>query len=137
MKKLFQKNVSLKNLVKDAFEDRKTSLLSERKIKTMIDFEECNSSSIKSIIVKGSNNIKVSSQFIKGKMLMFAKLSIKSFVYDTIDVFCFPDNEIITIYRKYQIEKCLLYQNLTDTDSTSLFFIFICDFGSTLPESEA
>ena len=54
-----------------------------------------------------------------------------------IDVFCFPDNEIITIYRKYQIEKCLLYQNLTDTDSTSLFFIFICDFGSTLPESEA
>ena len=94
----------------------------------MIDFEECNSSSIKSIIVKGSNNIKVSSRFIKGKMLMFAKLSIKSFVYDMIDVFCFPNDEIKTIYRKYQIEKCLLYQNLTDTDSTSLFFVFICDF---------
>ena len=42
-------------------------------------------------------------------MLMFAKLSIESFVYDMIDVFCFPDNEIKTIYRKYQIEKCLLY----------------------------
>ena len=70
-------------------------------------------------------------------MLMFPKLSIKSFVYDMIDVFCFPNDEIKTIYRKYQIEKCLLYQNLTDTDSTSLFFVFICDFESTLPEREA
>ena len=70
-------------------------------------------------------------------MLMFPKLSIKSFVYDMIDVFCFPNDEIKTIYRKYQIEKCLLYQNLTDTDSTSLFFVFICDFECTLPESEA
>ena len=126
-----------KRLVKDDFEDRKTSLLADRKIKTMIDFEKCNSSSVKSIIVKGSNNIKVSSRFIKGKMLMFAKLSIKSFVYDMIDVFCFPNDEIKTIYRKYQIEKCLLYQNSTDTDSTSLFFVFICDFECSLPESEA
>ena len=70
-------------------------------------------------------------------MLMFPKLSIKSFVYDMIDVFCFPNDEIKTIYRKYQIEKCLLYQNLTDTDSTSLFFVFICDFECTLAESEA
>ena len=70
-------------------------------------------------------------------MLMFPKLSIKSFVYDMIDVFCFPNDEIKTIYRKYQIEKCLLYQNLTDTDSTSLFFVFICEFECTLPESEA
>ena len=126
-----------RRIVKDDFEDRKTSLLSDRKIKTMIDFEECNSSSIKSIVVKGSTNIKVSSRFIKGKMLMFAKLSIKSFVYDMIDVFCFPNDDIKTIYSRYQIEKCLLYQNLTDTDSTSLFFIFICDFESVLPESEA
>ena len=70
-------------------------------------------------------------------MLMFAKLSIKSFVYDTIDVFCFPNEDIEIIYDRYQIEKCFLYQNLTDTDSTSLFFIFICDFESILPESEA
>ena len=70
-------------------------------------------------------------------MLMFAKLSIKSFVYDTIDVFCFPNEDIKIIYDRYQIEKCFLYQNLTDTDSTSLFFIFICDFESILPESEA
>ena len=70
-------------------------------------------------------------------MLMFAKLSIKSFVYDMIDVFCFPNDEIREIYNRYQIAKCLLYQNLTNTDSTSLFFVFICSFDSELPESEA
>ena len=47
-------------------------------------------------------------------MLMFAKLSNKSFVYDMIDVFCFPNKDIQSIYDDYQIEKCFLYQNLTD-----------------------
>ena len=128
---------SKKRKVKDDFEDRKNSILHDKKIKTMIDFEENNSASIKSIVIKRSSNIKVSSRFIKGKMLMFAKLSIKSFVYDLIDVFCFPNDQIKEIYNKYQIEKCYLYQNLTDTDSTSLFFVFICELESVLPESEA
>ena len=128
---------SKKRKVKDDFKDRKNSFLEDRRIKTMIDFEESNCASIKSLVIKGSTSVKVSSRFIKGKMLMFAKLSIKSFVYDVIDVFCFPDETIEEIYRKYEIEKCFLYQNLTDTDSTSLFFVFICRLESILPESEA
>ena len=103
----------------------------------MIDFEKNECNSIKSIIVKGDTNIDVSSRFIKGKMLMFAKLSLKSFVYDMIDVFCFPNEEIREIYDYYQIEKCFLYQNLTDTDSTLLFFTFICKLDCFVPESEA
>ena len=103
----------------------------------MIDFENNECNSIKSIIVKGDTNIKVTSRFIKGKMLMFAKLSLKSFVYDMIDVFCFPTDEIQRIYDYYEIEKCFLYQNLTDTDSTLLLFTFICKFESSIPESEA
>ena len=103
----------------------------------MIDFDHNECNSIKSIIVKSDANIDVSSRFIKGKMLMFAKLSLKSFVYDMIDVFCFPDNEIQQIYDYYQIEKCFLYQNLTDTDSASLFFTFICKLESFVAESEA
>ena len=43
----------------------------------MIDFEKNEYNSIKSIIVKGDTNIDVSSSFIKGKMLMFSKLSLK------------------------------------------------------------
>ena len=51
-------------------------------------------------------------------MLMFSKVSIKSFVYDLIDVFMFPNQEIQEIYQQYQVNRCYLYQNLTDTDST-------------------
>ena len=103
----------------------------------MINFEHNNCNSIKSLAIKKNNNVKVTSRFIKGKMLMFAKLSIKSFVYDMIDVFCFPNSDIRSIYEHYQIEKCFLYQNLTDTDSTSLLFLFICNLNCVLPESEA
>ena len=64
--------------------------IKNKKIKTMIDFDnDCNS--IKSIIVSGNTTVDVSTRFIKGKMLMFAKVSLKSFVYDIIDVFSFPD----------------------------------------------
>ena len=72
-----------------------------KKTKTMIDFDKNECNSIKSIIVKTDTNIDVSSRFIKGKMLMFAKLSLKSFVYDMIDVFCVPNNEIQEIYDYY------------------------------------
>ena len=103
----------------------------------MIDFDKSECNSIKSILVKGSDTVNVSSRFIKGKMLMFVKLLLKSFVYDLIDLFCFPDEKIREIYNSYQIEKCFLYQNLTDTDATSLFFNFICKRDCSVPESEA
>ena len=70
-------------------------------------------------------------------MLMFAKVSIKSFVCDMIDVFMFPDEKTQAIYRKYNIEKCYLYQCLTDTDSTSLNFIFICGLNCIVDEIQA
>ena len=54
---------------------------------------------------------------------MFSKVSIKSVVYDLIDAFMFANQEIEDIYQKYQVNKCSLYQNLTDTDSTSMFLM--------------
>ena len=74
-----------------------TMQLKIKKTKTMIDFDKNECNSIKSIIVKTDTNIDVSSRFIKGKMLMFAKLSLKSFVYDMTDVFAFQ----ITKFKKY------------------------------------
>ena len=126
---------SKKRKIKDA-NIQIDDVIKNKKIKTMIDFDHNECNSIKSIIVKGDINNDVSSRFIKAKMLMFAKLSLKSFVYDMIDVFCFQDDEIQQIYDYYQIEKCFLYQNLTDTDSTSLFFTFICKLESFVAESE-
>ena len=72
-------------------------------------------------------------------MLMFAKTSIISFVYDMINVFCFPEDNpnIQAICDKHKIEKCFLHQNLTDTDSTSLFFVFICNLNCQLNEKDS
>ena len=125
---------SKKRKIKDLKID---DMLKNKKIKTMINFDKNECNSIKSIIVKGDTNIDVSLRFIKGKILMFAKLSLKAFAYDMIDVFCFPNEEIQQTYDYYRIEKCFLYQNLTDTDSTSLFFNFIFGLDCSVPESEA
>ena len=67
-------------------------------------------------------------------MLMFSKTSIQSFVYDLINVFMFPDEVVQEIYKKNEIQKLFLFQNLTDTDSTSLFVIFICKLSCYINE---
>ena len=58
-------------------------------------------------------------------------------MYDLIDVFIFPDQETQEIYQKYQVEKCYVYQKLTDTDSTSMFFVFICNLNCSVSEEKA
>ena len=103
----------------------------------MIDFSESECNSIKSIAIKGTMTIHVTSRFTKGKMLMPAKVSIRSFVYDLIDVFCFPIEEVRRIYDLYSIIKCHLCLNLTDTDSCSIFFNFICKKECNIKESES
>ena len=70
-------------------------------------------------------------------MLMCSKVSIKSFVYNLIDIFMFPNAEIREIYKKYKVNHCYLDQNVTDTDSTSIMFIFICDLNSNIREGKA
>ena len=70
-------------------------------------------------------------------MLMFSKVSQKSFVYDLIDIFMFLNSEIQKIYTKHKINRCYLDQHLTDTDSTSMFFVFICDLDSNIREDKA
>ena len=92
---------------------------------------------VKSIAIKGHATIDVASRFIKGKMLMFAKVSIKSYMYDLIDVFCFPTEKVKRIYDLYSIIKCHLYLNLTDTNSCSIFFNFICKKECNIKESES
>ena len=62
---------------------------------------------------------------MNGKILMLSKASIHSFVFDLIDVFMFPDEIIKKIYEQYETQKCFLSQNLTDAESTSLFFFFL------------
>ena len=103
----------------------------------MIDFDEEHTDSITSLAIEKKSNVTLTTRFLKGKMPMFAKTSLQSFVYDMIDVFCFPDQVVQEIYKKYSIEKCFLYQNLTVTDSTSLLFIFICNLNCSVNEIDS
>ena len=119
------------------FVDRKNEAFTNQKVKSLIDFDEEYSSSIRSIAIEKSSKINLTTRFLNGKMLMFSKVSIKSFVYDLIDVFMFPDQEIREIYQKYQVDKYYLYQNLTDADSTLIFFVFICNLNCSVSENKA
>ena len=103
----------------------------------MIDFNENECNNIKSIAIKGNTKIDVTSTFIKRNMLMFSKVLIRSFVYDLIDVFCFPDETVNETYCKNSIIKCHFYLNLTNTDSCSIFFNFICKKECDIAESES
>ena len=69
---------------------------------------------------------------------MFSKVSLKSFVYDLIDVFIFPNEETKKkIYDKHKIQKRFIHQNVTDTDSTSVFFTLICQLDCIVDERES
>ena len=67
---------------------------------------------------------------------MFSKVSLKSYVYDIIDVFCFPNEEVLEIYAQNHIIKCFVYLILTDTDSCSIKFLFVSDIKSNITESD-
>ena len=81
-------------------------------------------------------HVKITTRFMIGRMPMSTKISIISFVYDMINIFCFPEDnpKVQAVYEKHKIEKCFLYQNLTRTDSTSLFLVFICNLNCQLNE---
>ena len=98
-----------KNLID--YSERKNEALTNQKIKSLIDFNEEYYASIKSLAIQKDTKINLTTRFLNGKMLMFSKVSIKSFVYDMIDVFMFPNEEIKQIYQKYNISKCLVEQN--------------------------
>ena len=106
-----------------------------RKTKMILEFNNWESASIKSFAVKERNHINVTTRFLSGKMLMSTKLLLMSFIYKILEIFCFPDENVQTIFEKYDIEKVEIYYILTDTDSTSLKFLFISNPNSETPES--
>ena len=118
------------------YETRKDELFQNQQFKNSIDFDDEYSSSIRSVAIKKSQKINLTTRFLNGKMLMFSKISVKSFVCHLIDASMFPNYETQKIYDKYKINQCYLDQNLTDTDSTSMFFLFICDLQCNLREDK-
>ena len=103
------------------------------------EFNNYKSCSVKSISVKTKTNIKCTTRFMSGKLLMLAKLSLKSLIYSLVELLHFRgENPIVaSIYEKHEIEKILCYQVLTDTASTSIQFIIVSDSYSSYPECNA
>ena len=123
----FEKDKNVKKRKLKYIEEKLTDCLDLRKIKMLIDFDNRESASIKSFAVRKSDKIKVTTRFMSGKLLMLAKLSLKSFIYDIAETFSFPDQTMAEIYKKYVIEDIIINHILTDTDSTALQFTFISD----------
>ena len=109
-----------------------------RKNKMMIEFNDSESSSVKHIAVKSNTIIKCTTRFMSGKLLMFAKLSLKSFIYSLSELLTFPEENSIAqkIYDKYEIERIYIYHILTDTDSTSLQFVIVSSDQRSFPEDQ-
>ena len=124
--------------VVDTIEKKINSCSDIRKNRMLIEFNEYKSSSVKSIAVKANTSIKCTTRFMSGKLLMFAKLSLKSFIYSLAELLSFPEENLIVskIYEKYGIENILCYHVLTDTDSTSIQFLIVSDPSSTYPECD-
>ena len=57
----------------------------------IVDFCAEEAASNKSIAVKERQEVQVTTRFLSGKMLMFAKLSLMSFMSEVLETFCFPD----------------------------------------------
>ena len=82
-------------------------------------------------------SLQATTRFIKGKILIFVKTSLQSFIYDVVDDFCFSTQEVKEIYQQSRTIKCFFHLILTDTDSCSLQFIFVCDSRSNISEKES
>ena len=131
-----QKSKKKKRTLIDYLE-RKEVAYKNNKIKSIIDFDDSQARSIKSLAIEVKKNVTVTTRFMKGKMLMFAKTSLQEFVYGMIYVFMYPDEVVQTVYANCQVKTCKLYQNLTDTDSTSLTFIFIFGHDCKISEKDS
>ena len=99
------------------------------------EFHPQHTASIKALGVQQNDSVKPSTRFSIDKMLMFAKLSLRSFIYDLCKTFMFPNQKTKAIYQKYGIDYIYVYQILTDTDSTSLQFIIFCKEECKIPDS--
>ena len=106
----------------------------------ILEFNDAQSSAIKSIAVKNETNIKCTTRFIiyVWKIIVVGKLSLKSFIYSPVELLYFSnENPIVqSIYTKCNIEKIHCYHILTDTGSTAIQFAIISKIKSTYPENK-
>ena len=75
------------NRIIQKIEDKIKSCDDLRKNRMILEFNDAQSASIKSVAVKDETSIKCTTRFMSRKLLMFAKLSLKSFIYSLVELF--------------------------------------------------
>ena len=76
---------------------------------------------------------------MSGKLLIFAKRLLKSFISSLVELLHFQQKNspiVASIFRKYDLEQIFCSQVLTDTDSTSIHFIFVSNLPSSYHECD-
>ena len=103
----------------------------------ILEFTDAQSASVKSVAVKNETGIKCTTRFMSGKLFMFAKLLLKSFIYSLVELLYFSEENSIVfqICKQHEIEK-IHYHILTATDSTSIQTVIVSNADSTFPESK-
>ena len=107
LKSLIKKRKNKRRLNLVDYNKRKSEALRNQKIKSFIDFDVEYSSSFTSLAVKQDVKINLTTRFLNGKMLMFSKVSLKSFVYHLIDVFMFPNKDTRKIYDEIKFKNVI------------------------------
>ena len=115
-----------KKILTKLFNEHYIDANNNAKVKSMLHFHYGDWNSVKSIAVKKQSNMNVTTRFVSSKLLMYAKVSIANFIYDVVDVFCFPNRDVSKMYSPNKILKCFLYLLHTDTGNCSLQFLFVC-----------
>ena len=54
---------------------------------------------------KKNDHVKLTTRFLSGKMLMFAEISLMSFIYGLVETFYFLNESLKKMYEKYLIEN--------------------------------
>ena len=108
------------------FEDHLEEAYTNKSYTFVQEFEKEGINSVKAVACKKQTYVKVS-RYISSKLLINAKTSLASFIYDWINTFCFPNEETSKLYAHHKIIKLLPYLLMTDTDSASLEFIVITE----------
>ena len=132
MKKPRQKNIKKFNKDIDQKEQDKEKC---PKTKSSIELDLNLACSVKSIAMKKCR-CKTHHGILHWKNANVFKISLDSFAYDFTKTFFFSNKKTREIYNKYMIELVFPYSILTDSESTCVFFIFICKLESDLPDSK-
>ena len=87
---LYEKNIIEKKHDKENWWKKKEAE-KDLKTKAIVELDSRLACSIKGVVVKQNNAVKPTTRLFSGKVLMFAKISLISFIYDMIETFCFPN----------------------------------------------